>query len=414
MLTLYNSLTKKPEVFQPLENKRVKMYTCGPSIYQLPHIGNYRTFLFEDILHRYLEYLGYNVERLLNITDVEEKAIAEAEREHTTVKELTERNTKIFLETFKNLKAKTPDHIPRSSTSIEQAVRLIEILLKKRYAYRYETNIYYDPSKFKGFGKLYGLDMSKWPKKRRRFHRDTYLGNRWNRGDFILWHGYKEGDTLYWKTNIGRGRPAWNVQDPAMVTQHLGFKADICCGGIDNIIRHHDYLIAVVEAATDEPFAHYWVHAAHLYINGKKMSKSSGNIMYPRELLKQGYEWRHIRFFLIYGHYRRKLNFTFAKYTKACERLDKLRRMAQKLSGDEAFEYPRKTSKRAKKLIAKLAVDFEENMNNDLNVKDAIDQLFITVSKLFSFRDKGKLAVKDLNETAAKLKAIDQVLQVIF
>ena len=412
LLALYNSLTKKLEVFQPLENRNVKMYTCGPSIYRLPHIGNYRTFLFEDVLHRYLEYLGYNVERVLNITDVEDKAIAEAEKGHVSAKELTERNIKIFLEELKNLRAKTPDYLPRSSTSVDQAVRLIEVLLEKGYAYWYKGNVYYDPLKFKGFGKLYGLDMSKWPKKKRRFHKDTYAGNRWNRGDFILWHGYKEGDKVYWETNIGKGRPAWNIQDPAMATQHLGFKADICCGGIDNIIRHHDYVIAVVEGVTDEPFAHYWLHAAHLYVDGKKMSKSRGNIIYPRDLLKQGHQWRHIRFFLIYGHYRRRLNFTFAKYTQVCERLDKLRQMVKNLIGHESTT--QKSGVRTKKLVAKLTVDFEENMNNDLHVKDAFDTLFNTVSKLVGLKDKRRSSAEDSNEALARLKAIDKVLQVIF
>ncbi len=197
-----------------------------------------------------------------------------------------------------------------------------------------------------------------------------------------------------------------------MLTQHLGFKVDICCGGIDNLIRHHDYLLAVVEGVTDEPFAHYWLHAAHLYVDGKKMSKSRGNIIYPRDLLKQGYQWSHIRFFLIYGHYRRRLNFTYAKYTQVCERLDKLRHLVKNVSGHEPAT--QKSGARAKKLVAKLTVDFEENMNNDLHVKDAFDTLLDTVSKLAAFKDKRKLSVKDSNEATAKLKTIDQVLQVIF
>lgn len=260
-------MTQRLEAFQPLEDKQVKMYTCGPSIYQLPHIGNYRTFLYEDILQRYLEYLDYKVERVLNITDVEDKAIEEAEKEDVTLKKLTERNAKIFLEELKMLKAKTPSYIPRSSTTVDQAVSLIEKLLEKGYAYWYKGNVYYNPLKFRGFGKLYGLDMSKWPKEKRRFHKDTYPGNRWNRGDFILWHGYKKGDKVYWDAKLGKGRPAWNVQDPAMAVQRLGYKVDMCCGGIDNVIRHHDYVIAVVEGVTHEQFARYWLHGAHLYVD---------------------------------------------------------------------------------------------------------------------------------------------------
>ena len=412
LLNLFNSLTKKLEVFRSLENNKVKMHTCGPSIYQLPHIGNYRTFLFEDILHRYLEYLGYRVERVLNITDVEDKAIAEAEKERTSLKELTERNTEIFLKELKNLRVRTPQYIPKSSTSVDQAVLLIKVLLKKGYAYWYNGNVYYDPLKFKGFGKLYGLDMSKWPKKKRRFHKDTYPGNRWNRGDFILWRGYEEGDKVYWDTNIGRGRPAWNVQDPAMLTQHLGYKVDICCGGIDNIIRHHDYIIAVIEGVTDEPFAHYWLHAAHLYVDGKKMSKSKSNIIYLKELLKKGCLWDHIRFFLIYGHYRQKLNFTSIKYTQACKRLIQFQNLVKNLGGEEVTTQI--SSEKTTELMAKLTLDFEENMNNNLQVKDAFDRLYTTVSKLVMLKNKSQLSLKDSNEAITKLKAIDQVFQVIF
>ena len=176
LLKLYNTLTRKLEIFKPLEEGKVKMITCGPSIYQLPHIGNYRTFVFEDILQRYLEYLGYKVERVLNITDVEDKALAEAEKQNINLKDLTDRNIETFISELKHMNVKIPDYLPRSSTSVDQAVHLIEILLEKGYAYRYthkgRKNIYYDPLKFDGFGKLFGLDMSKWPKKKRRFHRD--------------------------------------------------------------------------------------------------------------------------------------------------------------------------------------------------------------------------------------------------
>jgi len=416
LLSLYNSLTKKLEGFQPLDDKKVKMYTCGPSVYLLPHIGNYRTFLFEDILHRYLEYTGYGVERVMTITDVEDKAIAEARKEEKTVEELTDKNIKIFLEELGRLKAKIPEHIPRSSTTVDKAVYLLEVLLRKGYAYWYNhsgrRNVYYDPLKFKGFGELYGLDMRKWPKKKRRFHRDTYPGNRWNRGDFILWHGYKEGDKVYWDTSIGKGRPAWNVQDPAMVTQHLGFKADICCGGTDNLIRHHDYVKALIESVTDEPFAHYWLHASHLHVDGKKMSKSRGNIIYPRDLLRRGYQWRHIRFFLICGHYRRRLNFTFTKFAKVCERLDNLRQMVEKFTSDGMLS--EKSGMRTKELVVKLAADFEKNMDNDLHVKVAFDEMVKTLSKLVTLKEKHELSLEDLKRTVAKIKAVDQVLQVIF
>jgi cysteinyl-tRNA synthetase len=388
------------------------MYTCGPSIYQLPHIGNYRTFLYEDILHRYLEYLGYKIERALNITDVEDKAIAEAEKEGTTLKELTKRHAEIFLKELKKLGAKTPTYIPRSSTSVDQAVQIIETLLKEGYAYWYKGNVYFDPLKFKGFGRLYGLDMTKWPKEKRHFHKDTYLGNRWNLGDFILWHGHREGDKVYWNTSLGRGRPAWNVQDAAMAIKSLGNIVDIYCGGVDNLIRHHDYVIAVVEGVTGEQFVRYWLHGEHLYVDGKKMSKSRGNIIYPKDLVERGCQWQHIRFFLINSYYRRRLNFTFKKFKKACDRLREFKDRVNYLQNFKTLNG--KSNLKTKKLIAKLKNNFEENMNNDMHVKNALDILFTNVSKLVSLTERGKISIKEAEKAVAQLKSIDQVLQVIF
>jgi cysteinyl-tRNA synthetase len=152
--------------------------------------------------------------------------------------------------------------------------------------------------------------MRKWPKERRRFRRDTYNGLRWNLGDFILWHSYRGGEEVFWDTEIGRGRPAWNVQDAAMVTKHLGFQIDLSCGGIDNLYRHHDYTIAVVEAVSGRKFSRYWLHGQHLLVEWKKMSKSRGNVIYPDDLLRQGFSPEEIRFFLIYGHYRDKMSLT--------------------------------------------------------------------------------------------------------
>jgi len=416
LLKLYNTLTRKLEIFKPLEDGKVKMFTCGPSIYQLPHIGNYRTFVFEDILQRYLEYLGYKVERVLNITDVEDKALAEAENKNINLKELTDSNIETFISELKHLKVKIPDYLPRSSTAVDQAVHIIAILLEKSYAYPYthkgRKNIYYDPLKFDGFGKLFGLDMSKWPKKKRRFHRDTYIGNRWNKGDFILWHGYKEGDKVYWNTRIGKGRPSWNIQDPAMMPKTFDFKADIWCSGIDSTYRHHDYIIAVVEAITGKPFVCYWLHAGHLLLEGEKMSKRKGNIEYPRDLLEAECIWNHIRFFFIYGHYRQKLNFTFKKYTQVCRSLKTFRDMVKNLTVAEGSE--QKSSVRAKKLVKKIKTDFEENMNNDLQVKAAFDSLYKTVSRLVRLKKRQGLSAEDSREALAKLKAIDYVLQTIF
>jgi len=232
----------------------------------------------------------------------------------------------------------------------------------------------------------------------------------WNIGDFILWHGYKESDEVYWNTEIGKGRPAWNVQDATMVTKHLGFNIDIACGGIDNLVRHHDYTIAVVEGFSGEEFAHYWYHSAHLFVNGKKMSKSRGNFYYPTDLIKMGYKKEHIRFFLIYGHYRERLNFTFKKLQRTSRKLDTFRNMVNNLKKTKATE----SSKKARKLVVAIVTSFEKNINKDLNVKSAFEDIFKVASKLNNLRNQAKLSSKDARIALSNLKRIDSVLQIIF
>ena len=414
MLSLYNSLTRKKEPFMPIEDMKVKMYTCGPSMYQSAHIGNYRTFLYEDMLQRYLGYLGYKVTRLITLTDVEDKAIMEAKKEHLSVEELTQRNEAKFFRDFELLKIKVPDYTVRASTVVDQSATLIKTLMEKGYAYwhRHEgaENAYFDPLKFKGFGKLAHLDMSEWPRKKRRFHLDTYPGTPWNKGDFVLWHGCKKGESVCWETVIGRGRPAWNIQDAAMVTKHLGFTIDVACGGIDNLVRHHDYTLAIAEAVSGKLFARYWLHGSHLLVDGKKMSKSRGNVYYPADLLAKGFREDHVRFFLIYGRYRAKLNFTWEKLAETSRKLDAFKSMVRDLEKADAVG----SSGKATKLANSLVSGFEACMDDNLGVKAAFDELFRVVSALHELKKQGKLGSEDAKAAVGNLKKVDSVLQVIF
>lgn len=414
LLKLHNNLTRKTESFKPAQDKTVKMYTCGPSTYQRSHIGNYRTFLFEDILQRYLEYLGYRVTRLITLTNVEDKAIAQAQKENVTVDELTSRNEAVFFKNFELLHIKRPDYTVRASTIVDQAVDLIKALMEKGIAYKYTyesvENVYYDPLKFKGFGKLAHLDLSNWPKQKRRFHKDTYPGTPWNRGDFVLWHGCNRDEAVYWDTEVGRGRPAWNIQDASMVTKHLGFTVDVACGGIDNLVRHHDYTIAVAEGVSGKQFARFWLHGAHLFADGKKMSKSIGNVYYPEDLTAKGYRSDHVRFFLIYGHYSKRMNFTFKKLDETSKKLDHFKSMVQSIETAKSSN----PSNSGKGLADSVTSSFEQCMDNDLQVKTAFDMLYNIVSKLFRLLEKGKLSSADATKTIEGLKKVDSVLQVIF
>jgi cysteinyl-tRNA synthetase len=408
LFSLYNSLTRQVEPFRSLKKGEVKIFTCGPSIYQRPHIGNYRTFLFEDILQRYLEYQGYEVTRVLNVTDVEDKSIEEAKKMNMDVLELTEKYSKKFFEDLELLKIKPPTYTPRSSTSVDQAVRLIQDLLKKGYAYWHKGNIYFDPLNFEDFGKLGHLDKSRWPKVKKRYHKDTYPGNRWNLGDFIIWHGYRNGDPIYWDTPLGKGRPAWNIQDPAMAVQTLGYCVDICCGGEDNQVRHHDYTIAITESVSGKSMATYWLHGAHLLVDGKKMSKSKGNVIYLDDLVKAGYTAEEVRFFLIYGSYRKRLNFTFDRIEKTAEKLRQVCGMIAliKKAGIDV------STGRAAELIEWLEQDFRKNMDDDLDVKHAFDDLSAILKKKTVLADRKQVSQQETKRIITVLTDIDKVLQI--
>jgi cysteinyl-tRNA synthetase len=413
MFSLFNTLTRRVEPFKPIDDKKVKMYTCGPSTYQPPHIGNYCTFLFEDVLQRYLEYSGYQVTRLMTLTDVEDKALAQAKKENVSVEKLTQRNEEILFRDFDFLKIKVPNYTVKASSVIDQSAKMISTLVKKDYAYWHRQgdamNAYFDPLKFAGFGKLARLDISKWPKKKRRFHKDTYPGTPWNKGDFILWHGCRGGEAC-WETEIGKGRPAWNIQDAAIVTKHLGFSIDIAAGGTDNLVRHHDYTLAVAEAVSGLKFASFWLHGAHLFVESSKMSKSKGNVVYPEDLAAKGYAGDQVRFFLICRHYRRKLNFTYENLDASSRRLDSFKDMVQNLRKAESLS----PNEKAKQVLGAIVPSFEEAMNSDLNVKGAFDCLFGIVSKLNSLNEKGRLSAQDVKLALEKLERVDHVLRIIF
>ena len=405
LLRLFNTLGKRLETFQPVDETLVTVFTCGPSVYQRAHIGNFRTFLFEDILIRYLKYLGYQVKRGMNFTDVEEKAIKEAETRNVTLHTLTQENINTFIQDIELLRIKTPDYLPRASEAVEQAVDIIEQLLDREIAYWHKGNVYFDPLKYPGFGELYGLDMGRWPTSKRRFHKDTYPGMRWNRGDFILWHGYQKGQEIYWDTKIGKGKPSWNIQDPSLIVKHFNETLSIYCGGFDNLIRHHDYSRAILESIRPYPMARFWLHCHHLYVEGEKMSKSKGNVYYTDTLRNQGYNINEIRFFLIYGHYRKTLNYSHGAMKMAAEKLRAFKEVVGTLVtiSNQTIDCDRNT-------YEKIVQIFSNKMNNDLDVKGAFDEVNGFLSALDLKRVYPMTSLGMVNA----LREIDTVLQVIF
>jgi cysteinyl-tRNA synthetase len=283
--------------------------------------------------------------------------------------------------------------------------------MERGYAYRHDGDIFYDPLKFEGFGKLFGLDMGRWPKKKRRFRKDTYPGQRWNLGDFILWHADRgEDKSPSWDTALGKGRPSWNVQDAAMVTKHLGNRIDIACGGVDNLYRHHDYTIAVVEAITGETFAPYWLHGEHVLLNGKKMSKSKGNILYLDNLFEKGLRAEDIRFSLIYTHYRKKLNLTAPYLEKTTGMLGSFKEAARRLTGIVESE---PSGVPAEELAAGIEKAFKEKMNDDLDVQGAFESVYDILSRLVSLHSEKAPEFKTSILIRDQLQRIDKVLQIL-
>ena len=405
MLKLFNTATNQLEVFEPADPQVVNIFTCGPSIYRRAHLGNFRTFLYEDVVVRYLEYLGYTIQRGMNITDLEDKALEEAEKQQRPLSEITEENIAQFVEEMALLRIKHPEHLARASDHVDNAVELVETLLDEGFAYWHDGNVYYDALKFSAFGKVARIDLSDWPKEKRRFHLDNYPPNWWNKGDFILWYGEKKTANVYWDTRIGRGRPAWNLQDASIIVGTMDVPLSIYGGGIDNLVRHHDYSVAIIEAARDWEMARYWLHGGHLFSNGHKMAKSLGNEYYTSTMLELGYTAEETRFVLIDHPYRQRLDFSEAHMAASASRLRTFRSKAAALAAASGTASGTTTD-----LAVSLENTFRQHMDNDLNVQSAFSALERGLSKI----DPAALSPAESASVLQALQRIDSVLQVIF
>ena len=330
-IQFHNTLSGKLEEFKPLKDGEVTFYACGPTVYHYAHIGNFRTFVFEDLLRRFLEFKGFKVKHVMNITDVDDQTIAGANREKKTLSAYTEFYAQAFLDDMKTLNMLAPSIQPRATDEIPTMIKLIQTLIDKEYAYFSDDgSVYYHVTKFKDYGRL--------SKKKldgniagARVDVDEY--EKEEGADFVLWKAAKEGEPLWdprkmvdfqldprWKA----GRPGWHIECSAMCMHHLGETIDIHAGGEDLVFPHHENEIAQSEAATGKPFVKYWLHAKHLLVNGEKMSKSKGNFFTLRDLLEKGYDPMAIRYALLSVHYRHSLNFTFEGLKEAREVVEKL------------------------------------------------------------------------------------------
>ncbi len=364
MLKLFNSLTKKEEIFKPIKQGHVGLYSCGPTVYNYPHIGNYRAFIFADILKRYFEYSGYDVMHIMNITDVDDKTIRDSNARGESLLDFTEHYTKEFNKELGKLNIKPVTKQPKATDHIKEMVAMTEELLRKDIAYKGDDgSIYFDIAEYKDYGKLSGLDLKAIQQhSQSRIKKDEY--DKEHAEDFALWKAWDESDgDVYWDTPLGRGRPGWHIECSAMSTKYLGNHFDVHTGGVDLTFPHHENEIAQSECASGEHFVNYWLHNEHLLINGKKMSKSLKNDYRLSDLEERGFSGIDYRYWLLQANYRTIVNFTWEGLESAKSALKKLKVFVLSLDHQGSIAHTYKK-------------DFEEAMNDNLNTSEALGVLW--------------------------------------
>lgn len=407
-ISFFNTLTRRKERFVPLEQGLVKMYTCGLTVYDFGHIGNFRAFVFEDLLRRWLEYRGYEVTQVMNITDVDDRTIKASRTQGVALNEITDRYIKAFFDDIDALGIEKAKYYPKATEHIPEMVDLVKKLLSRGYAYRGEDgSLYYDISKFKDYGRLAKINLEEL-KSGARVKVDEYAKE--EARDFALWKAWDEEDgAIFWQTELGRGRPGWHIECSAMSMKYLGETFDIHCGGVDNIFPHHENEIAQSEAATGKKFVNYWLHNEHLLVNGKRMAKRLGNYYTVKDLTDKGHDPRAIRYLLLSTHYRQQFNFTFESLEAVENTLERLANFARRLlsangtGGDENLST----------LVDRFQAGFEESMDDDLNINIALAELFDFVRDVNNCLDKNMVSSQEAKQIYELVMKLDEVLGVI-
>ena len=392
-MKVQNSLTRREEELSPLEGTTVRMYTCGPTVYNFAHIGNFRAYVFEDVLRRTIEFNGMKVRQVMNLTDVDDKTIRGANAAGVPLGDYTKTYKDAFFADLKTLNIEPAEVYPAATDHIPEMIALVSKLVEKGVAYKSDDgSVYFNVRAFPGYGKLAHIDFDH-QQTGARCAADEY--DKENVGDFALWKAWEESDgPVGWDSPWGRGRPGWHIECSAMSMKYLGETFDLHTGGIDNLFPHHENEIAQAEAATGKPFVKTWMHCAHLRVNGEKMSKSAGNFFTLRDLLEKGYTGREIRYVLINAHYRTGLNFAFDALEDARKALARIDACVEKATDGEAPDW-------AKSRLE----EFAAAVNDDLNMPKAFAALFELVRETNAKGGSGVLGV---------FKRMDEVLGVIF
>lgn len=406
-ISLYNTLTRKKEVFRPIDRNRVRLYTCGPTVYDFAHIGNYRTFMFEDLLRRYLEYRGYAVTQVMNLTDVDDNTIRRSRERGMALAELTDEFKAAFHADLKTLNIQPAQKYPEATAFVGQMIEMVAELEKKGYAYKTEDgSVYFDIDKFEGYGQLAHLKPEEMVKAER-VAEDSY--EKEGARDFALWKAYKDEDgDISWDSPWGPGRPGWHIECSVMSTELLGKHFDIHCGGVDNIFPHHENEIAQSVCATGEAFVNYWLHSEYLLVDNKKMSKSLNNFYTLRDLLDRNYPADAIRWMLLTTHYRQKLNFSLKRISEAQKALNRLREFVEKLN-----QYDGDGEEEAVSAVSKHEVGFCRAMDDDLNISGGLAAVFDLVRWGNKAMDEDRLSQLGAQAVLDLMSRFDSVLGVL-
>src|ERR1700730_6168585 len=405
-IQLHNTLGGKTEPFIPQKSGEVRMYSCGPTVYDYAHIGNFRTFVFQDILRRFLKSRGFKLTQVMNLTDVDDRIIANAAAAGVDIREYTKKFAQAFFDDCKTLSIEAPEHWTRATDNIDDMVQLIERLRQKSFTYESEGSIYYRIAKFPEYGKLSNIDVAG-IQAGARVDVDRY--EKESARDFALWKAPKSGEH-FWETPIGKGRPGWHIECSAMAMKYLGETLDIHTGGIDLAFPHHENEIAQSEGATGKAFVRYWMHAEHLLFEGEKMSKSLGNFFTLRDLFAKGYKPSALRFALASVPYRRQLNFTFDGLQQAASAVERLRNFSDRLAQGK---FPEGKQPGMAERIAKAAQDFDAGLSDDLNTAMALASIYDLVREVNIAMDKGEFRQGDVAASQELLAAFDRVFAVI-
>lgn len=405
-IRFYNTLTQKVEDFAPATGNTVRMYVCGPTVYNFAHIGNLRTFTFQDILRRWLRARGMDTLHVMNITDVDDKIIRTAVQQGVSIFDYTKPYEAAFLEDMATLRLQRPEMIVRATDHIGEMVALIQSLTEKGITYESDGSIYYRIAKFPEYGKLSHNDFGGMIAGAR-VDVDEY--EKENARDFVLWKNKKEGEPS-WDTPIGDGRPGWHIECSAMAMKYLGETLDIHAGGIDLTFPHHENEIAQSEAVTGKPFARFWIHAEHLIVEGQKMSKSLGNYYTLRDVIEMGYQPEAVRYLLASVPYRNKLNFTFDGLKAAATSIERLRNFELRLKTDK---FPEGSNADADKRTAESLARFEEAMDDDLNTANALGVLFEYIRETNTAMDSGAFNAANVAPVVALLARFDEVFDIL-